>query len=337
MQEAKLYIQKEESVVQCKLCNHFCVIPEGQSGICLCRINEAGTLYNLLYGKPVSINIDPIEKKPLFHYLPGTLSYSLGTYGCNFTCLNCHNWVLSQENNVKEKLSKLKYISPEKIVEDALESDCRSISYTYNEPTIPFEYYLDIMKIAKKNKLKNIWVSNGYMSEAGLNAIIPYLDATNIDLKSFNSDIYQQYYGANLEPILSNLKKLHNEQVHLEITTLLIPGISNDPEMLADLTNFISNSLDPDIPWHINKFSAKISYKLQKNQDTREKDIQIAYEIGKQAGLNYIYVGNMPGDQKENTYCPNCGELCIRRFFNNVERFDRAGECPNCKQILGLT
>lgn len=336
MREALLYKKLKSNSVQCELCNHFCVIKNNNSGICLCRVNRGGILTNIIHGKLTSINVDPIEKKPLFHFLPGSLTYSLGTYGCNFTCKNCHNWTLSQEDNLEDKSRELEEISPEKIVEDCLQNNCKSIAYTYNEPTIPLEYYLEIMKIAHKNNLKNVWVSNGFMSEKCLSLIMPYLDAVNIDLKSFEDNTYKEYFGARLEPVLSNLKTLHNEQIHLEITTLIIPGLSNDVEMLSNISNFIANNLDVDVPWHISKFSASISYNLKHKQDTSDSDIYSAYEAGKQSGLNFIYVGNMPGDQKENTYCYNCGELCIRRFTYSVERFDINGSCPKCDHILGI-
>jgi pyruvate formate lyase activating enzyme len=336
MHEALLYKKLKNNSVQCELCNHFCIIEKGQLGVCASRINVDGRLDSLVGGRSVSTTTDPIEKKPLFHFLPGSLTYSLGTYGCNFTCLNCHNWTLSQAENIQEKVEKIEEVPPEKIVFDAIQSGCRSISYTYNEPTQSVEYYLEIMKIARNNKLKNIWVTNGFMSEKCLSLIMPYLDAVNVDLKSFDGYFYKEHCGGRLEPVLKNIEILYNEQVHLEVTTLLIPGLTTSSEMLIDLSNYIA-SLDIDIPWHITKFSALISHKLTKNKDTDEKDVHSAYEIGKQAGLNFIYVGNMPGDQKENTYCHNCGELCIRRFAYRIERFDVKKACPNCSQLLGIT
>lgn len=336
MQEALAYKKLDNKAVQCELCNHFCFIKNNKSGICSSRTNKEGVLKNINYGKLKANNIDPIEKKPLFHFMPGSSSYSIGTYGCNLKCLNCQNWELSQEENTEEKISSLEREDPETIVEVAIMHNCKSISYTYNEPTISFEYYLDVMKIAHQKKLKNIWISNGFINQKYLKMLLPYLDAINVDLKSFEDDFYRKYCGARLEPILENLKILYNEQIHLEICSLIIPGISSDYEMLFNLCNFIAQKLDPDTPWHASKFSALASYGLKQLTDTEDNDIQNAYEAGKQAGLNFIYVGNMPGDQKENTYCPECGELCIRRFAYRIERFDVKGLCPKCSRYLGI-
>lgn len=336
MQEALLYKKLDDNHVQCELCNHFCVIKDKKFGICKTRTNNGGTLTSVVHGKPLSVNIDPIEKKPIYHFYPGSLSYSLGTYGCNFSCLNCHNWTWSQAEKIEEKIGKVDFVAPEKIVADAISNGCRSISYTYNEPTLSLEYYLEIMKIAHNHKLKNIWVTNGFMSEKCLSMLLPYLDAVNVDMKSYEEKFYRKYCGGKLRPVLENIKRLYDEQIHLEITTLLIPGLTDDSEMLRDLTGFIANSLDVDTPWHVTKFSSAISFELQNMTDTSDIDINRAYEIGKQSGLNFVYVGNMPGDQKENTYCHKCGELCIRRFAYRIERFDVGGSCPKCNQVLGI-
>lgn len=323
------------NALRCTLCSHTCVINENKTGICRARINQGGDLYSLVYGYPVATNIDPIEKKPLFHFLPGSLSYSLGTLGCNLACANCQNWDISQVKKLENQDQA--YISPEKIVEDALSNDCQSIAFTYNEPTIFTEYALDIMKLAHENGIKNVWVSNGFMSKKCLEAILPYLDAINIDIKSFDEDFYRNNCGASLSPILENAKFLKSEQVHLEITTLIIPGLSDDAAMLNRLTEFIANDLDSDTPWHISKFTPQISWKLKKSLPTSDDIIYEAYQIGRDTGLNYIYVGNMPGDSKENTYCPKCGELAIARFGYQIERMDISGLCPNCEHTLDIT
>lgn len=336
MQEAKFYQKKEKNLVKCNLCNHFCLINKGKTGVCRVRKNIDGKLNSLVYGYPVAINVDPIEKKPLFHFLPGTFSLSLGTLGCNFFCANCQNWDISQANKIEEKIKKLDYVSPEKIIESAIGDGCSSISCTYNEPTIFTEYALDIMKLARINGLKNVWVSNGYMSNDCLKEIIPYLDAINVDLKSMDEKFYKTNCGAKLKPVLENLKTLKQEQVHLEITTLIIPTLSDDIGMLTEIADFIVNELDSDVPWHISKFSPEISWKLKKIPPTGDDIIYEAYEIGKEAGLKYVYVGNIPGDQKENTYCSKCGELAISRFGYNIERHDNNGRCAYCDKSLDI-
>jgi len=336
MVEAKFYKTLSNNQVQCQLCNNSCLINDGKVGTCRARKNIKGKLYSLVYGYPVALDIDPIEKKPFYHFMPGSISYSLGTLGCNFACTNCQNWDISQAKNIEDKIKNLDFIAPEKIIEDALGHDCQSIAYTYNEPTIFGDYALDIMKLAQQNRIKNVWVSNGFMSEDCLNAILPYLDAINIDLKSMDDDFYRDNCSAHLKPVLKNLKIIKQEQVHLEVTTLIIPTLSDDIEMLRKLAEFIVTELDDDTPWHISKFSPEISWKLKNLPPTGDDIIYQAYEIGKEAGLKYVYVGNMPGDQKENTYCPKCGELAIRRLGYHIERFDNNGRCAHCDRSLDI-
>jgi pyruvate formate lyase activating enzyme len=335
-----MYISKfsnfNNGVIECALCNHRCKINEGNVGLCGVRKNINGELTSLVYARPSFFDIDPIEKKPLFHFMPGTVTYSLSTWGCNLKCANCQSHSISQVNNVEKIINKIDEVSPERIIENVLADDCPSVSYTYNEPTVFTEYALDIMKLAHKNSIKNIWVSNGYMSDECLDAIIPYLDAINVDLKSFDDGFYRDTCSARLQPILKNLIRLKMEQVHLELTTLIIPGLSSDMEMIKELTDFIVCELDADTPWHITRFSPEISWKLKEYERTGEDLIYEAYEIGKEAGLKYIYVGNIPGDQKENTYCPKCGELAIRRFGYHVERLDNNGCCPTCDRNLDI-
>jgi len=334
MKLAGFYKKLDGQIVACELCHHACLIKNNQVGICSVRQNLGGKLYSLVYGFPAAVNIDPIEKKPLFHFQPGSLSYSLGTLGCNFKCLNCQNWSLSQATVSDDDTSA--YIEPEKIVEQALIAECQSIAYTYNEPTVFTEYALDIMKIAKANNLKNVWVSNGYLSAECLSAILPSLDAINVDLKSMEPGFYQKHCGAKLEPVLKNLMALKTAGTHLEITTLIIPGLSSDDLMLKKLADFIAGELGSDTPWHISKFSPEISWKLKKSSATPEAIIFQAYEIAKTAGLKYVYLGNLPGDERENTYCPACGELAIRRFGYDIERHDHHGRCAHCDKNLDI-
>ena len=336
MQEAKFYQKKENNIVQCRLCSHFCLIADNKFGLCRTRKNIAGKLYSLIYAKPAAINIDPIEKKPFFHFMPGTLSYSIGTLGCNFACANCLNWNITQIKNLAKNLENTTPIDPEKIISEAIYNDCRSIAYTYNEPTIWTEYALDIMKLAHDKNIKNVWVSNGYMSQECSQSIIPYLDAINIDLKSMDEKFYKNNCRAKLGPVLEILKFFKKEQVHLEVTTLIIPSLSSDLKMLKEAAEFIASELDTDTPWHISKFSPDLSWKLKELATTGDDLIYQAYEIGKDAGLRYVYVGNIPGDQKENTYCPKCGESVINRFGYHIERFDKHGNCPQCDKNLDI-
>lgn len=336
MKEASFYKAGKNNSANCFLCNHNCVIAEDQSGICSVRVNKNGKLYSLNYGYAVAQNIDPIEKKPLFHFMPGSLTYSIGGYGCNFKCENCQSYSTSQVENIAEKLAKTDFVTPERIIEEAIGNDCQSIAYTYSEPTVSSEYVLDIMRLAHANDLKNVWVSNGFMGKDCLNAILPYLDAVNLDLKSFDNDFYLHNCSAKLKPVLENLKTLKQEQVHLEITTLIIPGLSDDIDMLGELAEFIAVELDADTPWHLTKFYPDLSWKLKNLPITGEDIIYQAYEIGRDAGLKYVYVGNIPGDQKENTYCPKCDELAIRRLGYNIERFDHNGRCVYCDRSLDI-
>ena len=336
MKEAKFYKKLNNKTLQCQLCNHFCSIKNKEAGKCSVRKNKDDKLYSLIYGYPIALNIEPVEKNFLFHFMPGTTTYSLGTLGCNFRCSNCQNWNMSQAGGTNVEIENMKYISPEKIIEEALGSGCQSVSYTYNEPTIWIEYVLDIMKLAHETGLKNIWVSNGFMSDECLNTILPYLDAINVDIKSFENNFYEKSCDAHLNPILENCKKLKENNIHLEITTLVIPSLSDDINMLEGLAEFIANELDYDTPWHIIKFSPETSWKLGDITETTEDIIYTAYEIGKEVGLKYVYVGNLPGDQKEDTYCPKCKELAIRRLDYEIERFDNEGRCLLCDKDLDI-
>jgi len=336
MPEAKFYKKLDDNTLKCTLCNHFCNIPNNKTGICQTRKNNNGKMTSLIHGQLAATNIDPVEKKPLFHFLPGSLTYSIGTLGCNFSCANCQNHDISQTKNIEKKFDATNYISPEKIIEEAVGNDCQSISFTYNEPTLYAEYALEIMELARENNLRNIWVSNGYMSSECLDEILPYLDAINIDLKSIDKNFYIENCEAKLNPILENLKRIKNEQTHLEITTLIVPTLSDNIEMLEKIVDFIVTELDVDTPWHISKFSPEISWKLKNLHPTEDGIIYEAYEIAKEAGLKYVYTGNMPGDQKENTYCPKCGELAVRRFGYHIERMDNDGCCPACDRNLDI-
>jgi pyruvate formate lyase activating enzyme len=335
MKEAYLYKKLPKNKVRCQNCAHYCLISENQKGICQVRKNIEGKLFALNYQKLIACNIDPIEKKPLFHFLPGSFSLSIAAIGCNFRCDNCQNYNISQFSKQKDEVEGDK-ISPEKIVDLALKNNTPSISYTYTEPVVFLEYALDTMKIAKKQGLKNIWVSNGFLSKESFKMISPYLDAANIDLKGFSDDFYQKNCGGKLQPVLDNLVRIKNNKIWLEITTLVIPGLSDQKEMLEKIAKFIKKELGKETPWHLTQFYSQISWKLKKTPDTSVETLELAWKIGKKAGLKYVYVGNVQGVDSENTFCPECNALMIKRTGYDVERFDKKGRCARCKKNLNL-
>ena len=332
--ESIFYKNLKNKAVQCTLCNHYCYIDNNYFGLCNARKNIEGKLYTLTYGKPVAINIDPIEKKPLFHFLPGSFALSIGTFGCNFKCKNCLNYDISQEENIEEKNKYIEYVPLEQIVNLAINNNCKSIAYTYNEPTIFSEYALDIMKIAKEKNIKNIWVSNGFMSKECLEKIIPYIDATNIDIKSSEEEFYKSNCNATLKPILENLKILKKNNIHIEITTLVIPTLSDKEKIFTDISKFIIDNLGDNTPWHLSRFSPEISWKLKDLKETDIKTLELGYNIGKRQGLNYIYIGNIYNTNRENTYCPKCNTIIVKRLGYNITRFDINGYCPRCKEKI---
>ena len=336
MKQCLNYSKINAQTLECRTCAHFCKIKEGKTGICGVRQNINGKLYLLTYGKAVAVHVDPIEKKPLFHFFPGSWAFSLGTVGCNFRCDNCQNFDISQifakKGNVEEygNFSLGFSLSPQQIIDEAIDNKCRIIAYTYTEPTIFLEYCLDTMKLAKKKGLKNVWVSNGFMSEETLRRIVPYLDAINVDIKSFDPLFYKTNCGGKLEPVLDNCRRLVKEKVWLEITTLVIPALSDDEKMLKELARFIKQELGDFIPWHISAFSGAISWKLQHIPSTDPEAIKRIYQIGKDAGLKYVYAGNVWEKELESTYCSRCGELVVDRIGYEVKRYDTKGKCPKC-------
>ncbi len=333
LQPAKFYKKIKDDLIQCRLCNHFCTIENKAIGNCGVRQNIGGKLYSLVYGRPAVINIDPIEKKPLSHFLPGSQVFSIGTIGCNFRCLNCLNHDISQAKEINDTMI---FRKPEEIVALAVESGCQSIAYTYNEPTVFTEYALDIMQLAKKNGLKNVWVSNGFMSNDCLEAITPYLDAVSIDLKFINEESYQKVCGASVQPVLDNLIYFKKHNIHIEVITLVIPTLSDQAEMFTKIAKFIKQELGVETPWHLSSFSPAISWQLKSLPNTSLKTLDTAYEIGEKAGLKYIYLGNVHNDQRTNTFCPKCNALVIERIGYGVTRFNKNGSCPKCKQNLNI-
>jgi pyruvate formate lyase activating enzyme len=316
VKEAFLYQSLQDNTVKCCLCAHRCCIPPGATGICRVRENRDGVLYTLVYGKVIARNVDPIEKKPLFHFLPGTFSYSIATVGCNFRCSFCQNWEISQrvEDNIPGEA-----ILPEKIVEEAIFYKCQSISYTYTEPTIFFEYAYEAAKIARGKGLRNIFITNGYQTPETVAMMKGLIDAANIDLKSFSDDFYSRACQAHLEPVLETIKNMHNAGIQIEITTLLVPGENDSPDELGKIAEFLVD-ISADIPWHLSAFFP--CYRMQNVRPTPTEVIHRAVEIGKKTGLHYVYSGNLFRNNYENSICPYCGKTVVARSGFTVSRIN---------------
>jgi pyruvate formate lyase activating enzyme len=327
MKEAMFY-EKLDGKVRCHLCNHRCVITDGGRGICGVRENHGGKLSSLVYGRSVSAGIDPIEKKPFFNFFPASTAYSIATVGCNFRCLNCQNWDISQMPKGKEGEITGEELLPEKIVTEARNRGCRSIAYTYTEPTIFYEYAYDTAKLAHTEGIKNLFVTNGYTSPEAISELSPFLDAANVDLKGFSEDFYHTMCGARLQPVLDTIRLYKELGIWVEVTTLIIPGYSDDDAQLKGIAAFI-RSVDENIPWHVTAFYP--AYKLLDVPPTPVESLRKARAIGKNAGLRYVYEGNIPGEGGENTYCHQCGELVIKRHgFEIKENRLAGGKCPTC-------
>lgn len=331
MHQAMLWNKISDGKVHCGLCAHHCKIHDGQRGVCGVRENKDGVLYTLVYDRVIARNVDPIEKKPLFHFQPGSFSFSIATPGCNFRCMHCQNADISQMPSDMGVIMG-EAISPETIVETAKRTNCKSISYTYTEPTIFFELAYDTARLACREGLKNVFVTNGYITREALETIKPYLHAANIDLKSFSDSFYRKICGARLEKVLDAIKMYHEFGIWIEITTLVIPNHNDSPEELTELAKFIA-SVDKAIPWHVTQFHP--TYKLYDQPRTPVETLRMARDIGLAAGLKYVYEGNVPGEGGENTFCPRCKKLLINRYGyiiseNNV----RDGACGYCQAPL---
>jgi pyruvate formate lyase activating enzyme len=309
------------------------VIEEGEQGICGVRENHQGTLRTHVYGKLIAQHIDPIEKKPLFHFLPGSLSYSIATVGCNFRCLFCQNADIAQMPSDNPGMIIGDLSTPENVVNAAEKGKCKSISYTYTEPTVFFEFAHDTAKLAKNRGLYNVFVTNGYMTSEAIEMISPYLDAANVDLKAFNDDFYKKYCQAKLGHVKKALQKMKAHGIFIELTTLLIPGLNDEKTELKDLASFIATSLGPETPWHISRFHP--TYKLTDRPPTPVKTLIMAREIGIKAGLKYVYTGNAPGESGEKTFCYNCNRTLIDRWGYTIRKnVIENSQCPHCKEII---
>jgi len=331
IKEAILYEKLEDFRVRCSVCAHRCKINPGRRGLCAVRENKKGTLYTLVFGTLIAENVDPIEKKPFFHVYPGSRSYSIATVGCNFSCDFCQNSDISQLPRTTHMIMG-EDVATETIVRRARRNDCRTIAYTYTEPTVYLETALETSKMALQEGLKNVFVTNGYMSEETLDALKPYLAAANVDLKSFRDDFYKKQCGARLKPVLDSLKKMKELGIWVEITTLLIPGLNDSEEELKDIAGFIAD-LGRETPWHISRFHP--CYKMLARPVTPVASLHRACEIGREAGLKYVYSGNVPGDEGENTYCANCSNLLIKRYgYRITDNTLSGGRCSHCGHPL---
>ncbi len=329
MKEAVLWESAKDNKVRCYLCNWRCEISAGKLGRCCVRQNIDGILYSLVYDKICASNVDPIEKKPLFHFQPGTKSFSIATPGCNFQCVFCQNWQISQE--ALEGHIEGQAYAPADIVATAVRSGCASIAYTYTEPTIFMELCADCGRLAKEKGLANVFVSNGFMTPEAVDFARDWLDGINIDLKSFSEDYYRKFCKAKLGPVLDTIRYIAKEtDIWLELTTLIIPGENDSDDELKQIADFIVSQAGPDVPWHVSRFYPQ--YKMDDKTATPPATLEKALRIGKEAGLGYIYVGNLPGSDGESTFCHNCGQILIERtgYTIGANRIIE-GCCANCE------
>ncbi len=327
--EAVLWEPAQDRRVRCTLCGFRCLIGEGKLGRCCVRKNVGGKLVSLNYGKIVAANPDPIEKKPLFHFQPGSRSFSIAAVGCNFRCEFCQNWQISQSALESGQIDG-EAATPEQIVEAALQTGCKSVAYTYTEPTVFMEFAADCGRLAKSKGLANVFVSNGYMSREAIDFAAGWLDGINVDLKAFNADYYRDLCHAKLQPVLDCIAYIaQHTRIWMEITTLLLPGRNDSDEELKKLADFLVREAGEDVPWHISRFYPQ--YKYDESPPTPVESMQRAEQIGKAAGLRYVYLGNVPGEKSESTYCYGCGRTLVERMGYRIGTNQvKDGKCPQC-------
>ena len=328
MKEAILYNSAKDGAVDCCLCNHRCHIADGKRGFCLVRENRHGTLYSLVYGRIVAANVEFMEKKPLYHFLPGSRSYSIATRGCNFRCPWCQNWEMSRAEGSGD-FTELPNTEPVHVVEKARLEGCQSVCYTYTEPTIFMEYALDTARLARERGLKNVFVTNGYQTPEAVEVMKDIIDAANVDLKSFSEEFYRTQCHARLEHVLEAIGNMHAAGIWVEITTLIVPGGNDSEEELQDIASFVAG-LSPDVPWHVTRFHP--DYRVTDLGLTPVETMRRAIEIGREAGLRYVYAGNIILPEAKDTACPECGHVVVRRDGLGRTQCDLDGNrCRQCR------
>lgn len=331
IKEALLWRSLKGKKIFCFLCAHKCHVAPQKFGLCGVRQNREGKLFTHVYGSVIAAHVDPIEKKPLYHFQPGSRSFSIATIGCNFRCPFCQNWEISQSSLRKGEGLGSQDFKPEEIVLAAQKHGCQSISFTYTEPTVFFEYAYDTAKLAKEKEFANVFVTNGFMTGEALEKINPYLDACNVDLKSFREKFYKEVCRAHLDPVLESIRLMKKLDIWVEITTLVVPGLNDSDEELADIAHFIA-SVDVDIPWHISRFHP--DYEYREASPTPLETLRRAYSIGKKEGIRYIYIGNVWGES-EDTLCASCQKTVIRRQgFTSFENRVQNSQCPYCRGLI---
>jgi len=333
LRRADFWKPAENHELDCFLCSHRCHILSGKRGVCGVRENNDGILYSLVYGQVIAESPDPIEKKPLYHFLPGTRSYSIATPGCNFQCGFCQNWHISQARGQLDRFPAT-YVEPSEIVKGALRTKSASIAYTYTEPTIFMEYALDVARLAKEKDLKNVFVTNGFQTPEAVEAMRGLIDAANVDLKSFSDEFYRKVCHGKLQPVLDTIRGMYAAGIHVEVTTLIVTAQNDSEEELEQIANFLV-SISRDIPWHISRFHP--DYQVVDTIPTPIETIERAVRIGERKGLRFIYIGNVPGTDYQHTRCPECGETVIRRSLMQVTGTNlKDGKCGKCGAVLAV-
>lgn len=333
MREAILYSEGDEGGVDCYLCSHRCHIQDGKTGFCRVRENRSGTLYSLVYGRAVTRSVEWIEKKPLYHFKPGSRSYSLATPGCNFRCPWCQNWQISTTED-GDDFSNIPQVPPPELVQSARQEDCQSLCYTYTEPTIFMEYALDTARLAREEGLANLFVTNGYQTPEAVEEMTGLIDAANVDLKSFSDEFYRNNCGARLQPVLDSVRQMHENGIHVEVTTLVVPDLNDSEAELREIARFLAD-ISPDIVWHVSRFHP--DYEASDMSPTPRATIEMALEAGQQEGLRYVYPGNILLPGAYTTSCPDCGQAVIERAgMGSVDIRLEDGACPRCGTELPI-
>ncbi|MDH5443281.1 MAG: AmmeMemoRadiSam system radical SAM enzyme [Hadesarchaea archaeon] len=330
---ARFWKELEEGKVQCILCPRYCIILPGKLGFCKARKNIDGKLYTLVYGSIVSMAVDPIEKKPLYHFWPGSNVFSIAVPGCNFSCLHCQNWTISQVG-----VEDIHYedLSPERLIELTKHYNCKGIAHTYTEPAIATEYAIDVGKLARREDFYNVYVTNGYITIDALQELGPYLDAANVDVKAFNEDFYRKICGVpSINPVLETCEWMVGHGIHLEVTYLVVPRENDSSEEIRKFCKWVFEKLGPEVPTHFSRFYPH--YKMTDRSQTPVETLERAVKIAREEGLHYIYIGNVPGHEFDNTYCPKCGELLIERYGFSVTLYElKDKQCPKCGTKINI-